>query len=61
MSAISRRKAGKGLAICPVNEGVLVGVGKGNLEALQYLWKKSDKKKTLLTGIGKPHPRAFCK
>jgi hypothetical protein len=31
MSAISRRKAGKGLAVCTVNEEVLVR--RGNLEA----------------------------
>lgn len=35
MSATSRRKAGKWLAICTVNEEVLVGMWKGSLEVLR--------------------------
>lgn len=44
MSATSRRKAGKWLAICTVNEEVLVGMRKGRLEVSRIFVGEGRKK-----------------
>ena len=58
MSATSRRKAGKWLAICTVNEEVLVGMRKGILE-VSRIFVGEGMKKNASTRVGKPYPRAY--